>query len=90
MKTHREIWQVIKKDKVVRIEMRVSPVDSLRTKAVRSMRRALSKYKNEDDNYKLRHPFATLTSEIVSYEQSTNLLMLEFRLDEPIKNVEEL
>ena len=85
MKTHREVWDRIKKDKLVRIELNVSSTPSLQEKAVRSFRRLMSKQKNIDDAYKARQPHATLTSEVVDVIHNgagSTLLTLEFKLTE--------
>jgi hypothetical protein len=70
--------------------LRVSFVESIRLRTIKAFRRALTKQKDKDDNYKRMNPHAKLTSTVVSYEQETNILLMEFNLFEPTQNVEEL
>ena len=85
MQTHRDVWNKIKQEKLVRIELNVSSTPSLQEKAVRSFRRLMSKQKNIDDAYKARQPRATLTSEVISVINNgvgSTLLTIEFKLTE--------
>jgi hypothetical protein len=85
MQTHRELWEKIKKDKIVIIEIVVSSRPELQAKTIKTFRRLMSKQKNIDNNYKALQPRATLTSEVGAVETNelgTHTVLLEFKLSE--------
>lgn len=90
MKSNKDIWLMVKKDKVVVVELRTSSNPAIRNKTIKSLRRAVSKHKDKDESYKLNNPRATISSDIIDYNESTNILRMQFVLFEPAKTVEEL
>lgn len=85
MQTHHEVWEHLKKHKIVRVEFNVSSTLSLQKKSLLSFRRILSKHKNLDVAYKRRQPRATLSSQViqvVEHKQGFSIALLEFKLNE--------